>query len=243
MEAKPVKKLENTATLLLFAGTVLALIEQGAQSHQWEYSVLAGLFFTVGAFDYLLVLFANNRDPSKASPAVFPLVLLLLVMLILSPLLTVRNAIQYFKADHNVSYAVKKDTGIVRRVYGGDTEVVLADEYKDTPVTVIEKRALYGRSSMESVKLPAELKEICANAFQGCKRFTEVELPDGLEVIGKNAFAQCKSLRRVTIPASVTEIPKSAFNGCPKDMVIVGEPGSAAQIYAEKYFTFEALSP
>ena len=44
------------------------------------------------------------------------------------------------------------------------------------------------------------------------------------------------------IPPSVTEIPKNAFNGCPKDMAIVGEPGSAAQEYAERFFTFEALS-
>lgn len=243
MKADPIKKLESTAQLTLFAGIVLGVLEQSAQAHQWEYGILAGLCFTVAVFDYLLVTFLKNRDPAKASPAVFPLVLGLVVLLILAPFLTIKGAVQYSKAQDHVSYAVNRDTAIVRRVYGGESHVALADSYKDAPVTVIEKRALYARSSMETATLPAELKEIRANAFQACKGLRELVLPDGLERIGKSAFQGCKSLTRITIPPSVTEIPKSAFNGCPKDLVIVGEPGSAAQTYAEKYFTFEALSP
>ena len=243
MKADPVKKLENTAYLTLFAGILLGFWQWYAQSHQWEYIALAGLCWTVAVFDFLLITFMRNRDPSKANPMLFLMVVGMLVMLILGPFLTITNVVQYFKAQDNVSYRVKKDTAIVRRVYGSDEHVVLAGSYKDTPVTVIEKQALFGRKSMKSIELPAELKEIRNSAFHSCKGLTELELPDGLEVIGRSAFQGCKNLERIVIPPSVTKIPKSAFNGCSKTLVIVGEPGSAAQTYAEKYFSFEALSP
>ncbi len=243
MKADPIKKLENTAYLTLTAGIALGLWQWYAQKNQWEFIILAGLCWTVAVFDFLLITFMKNRDPSKASPAVFPLVVGMLAMLILGPFFTATSAIQYFKAQDNVSYAVKKDTAVVRRVYENDEHVVLADTYKDAPVTVIDRQALFGRKSMKSIRLPAGLKEIRSNAFQACRGLTELELPDGLEVIGKSAFQGCNNLQRVVIPPSVTEIPRSAFNGCPKTLVIAGEPGSAAQTYAEKYFTFEALSP
>lgn len=243
MKQDPLKRMETTATVTALAGVLIAFWQGIAQSHQGEWIILGGLCLTVAVFDNLLLLYARNRDPSRASPMVFPMVILMVVLLILFPLFTATNAIQYYKATDNVSYAVKKGAGVVRRVYGGDEAVTLADSYKDTPVTVIGKQALYARSSMKTVKLPAALKEIRDNAFRDCKGLTELRLPDTVEKIGKSAFQGCKSLERVVIPPSVTQIPKSAFKGCPKDMVIVGEPGSAAQDYAEKYYSFEALSP
>ena len=238
----PVKKMENTTYLTLVAGIVMGIMQLYAQSHQWEYMAVAGLCWTVAVFDFLLITMAKNRDPSKASPAVFPLVVFMLVMLILGPFLTVSGVVQYFKAEDNVSYAVKKDAAIVRRVYGGDETVVLADSYKDAPVTAIEKQACFGRKNMKTIVFPVQLREIRANAFQDCKGLTELELPDGLEEIERNAFLSCSNLSRIVIPASVKTIAKSAFNGCSKKLVIAGVPGSAAQTYAEKYFTFEALS-
>ena len=240
MKQDPLNRLENTAAITAVAGVIISFWQGIAQSRQGEWIILGGICLTVAVFDNLLLIFARNRDPSKAHPMVFPLVILMVVLLIIFPLFTATNAIQYYKATDNVSYAVKKGTGVVRRVYGGDAHVALADSYKDTPVTVIGKQALYARSSMKTVKFPAELKEIQASAFRDCKGLETLELPDTLEKLGKSAFQGCKNLARIVIPPSVTEIPKSAFNGCPKDMVIVGEPGSAAQEYAEKYFTFEA---
>ncbi len=241
MKQDPVKKLERTATFTAVAGLALAYWQGVAQSRQGELIILAGLCLTFGVLDTLLLLYLRNRDPDKANPMVFPLLILLLVMLVVFPLKTATSAVQYYKAVNNVSYAVKKDTGVVRRVYGGDAVVLLGDSYKDVPITVIDKNALGARTSMRRVVLPAELKEIRSGAFHYCKGLTELTLPDGLEVIGKNAFSMCSNLKRITIPASVRNIPKSAFNGCPKDLVIVGEEGSAAQYFAERYFTFEAL--
>lgn len=213
------------------------------QSHQAECLLLSGIAVFFACIDAIVYLRVSSPNPKTASPATLPLVLLAVVAMILVPLYTTSMAIRCWKAVDNVSYAVKKDTGVVRQVFGGDKEVELADTYKDAPVTVIEKAALAYRSSMEKVKFPAQLKEIRDSALTGCTGLTQVELPDGVEKIGNSAFSGCKNLKRVVIPASVKDIPKSAFNGCPKDMVVVGAPGSAAQDYGEKYFAFEPVSP
>ena len=197
MKQDPVKKLERTATVTTLAGLFLAYWQGVAQSRQGEWIILAGVCLTFGVFDTLLVLYQHTKDPSKASPLAFPLLIALLVMLILIPLKTATSAVQYYKATNNVSYAVKKDVGIVRRVYGDDAVVLLGDSYKDVPITVIDKNALGARTSMHRVVLPEELKEIRSGAFHFCKGLTELTLPDGLEVIGKNAFSTCTALVQV----------------------------------------------
>ena len=73
-------KLEQTGNLTIFAGLLLAYWQGVAQSRQGEFIILAGLCLTVGVFDQLVLLILRNKDPSKSSPSVFPLVITLLVM-------------------------------------------------------------------------------------------------------------------------------------------------------------------
>ena len=243
MKQDPYKRLENTATFTAFAGIILALWQEMAQSRQGEWIILAGLCLFFGVIDQLILLAHNLQDPSKANPFGFPLVVSLLVLLILIPLLTATTAVRYYKATDNVAYSIKRGVCTVVDSYGADDKLVLLDEYKGKPVTVIGKSALSYRKSAKEIILPAQLEKIENSAFLNCASLEELTLPDSVTSIGKNAFSGCKHLQRITIPASVTSIPRNAFKGCPKDLVIVGEPGSAAQTFAEKYFTFEALSP
>ena len=243
MQMDPKKKLENGKTLCLFSGLVLAVFSQSALTQQVWWTILGGLFLTVAVFDELVLLRLQNADPDKANPMLFPILLCLLVLLITIPFGTAASAVRYFKAEDNVSYAAKKETAVVNRVYGDDAVVVIKDSHKDKPVTVLKAGALYGRKAAEEVVLPAQLETISNGAFVGCAKLRELTLPDTVTKIGDNAFVNCKSLERITIPASVTKIPKSAFRGCPKTLVIVGEPGSAAQTFAEKHYQFEPLAP
>lgn len=61
--------------------------------------------------------------------------------------------------------------------------------------------------------LPAQLKEIEAQAFEGSS-CQVVIIPDGCTKIGSRAFANCKNLLYVEIPESVTEIAEDVFDGC-----------------------------
>ena len=237
-----IRKIKNTRNLDLICGIILVYLADSAKSHQLLWTILAGVFLFLAAFTEILFLRMKNSDTSKAHPLLILVVLAMAVLLILIPLLTATAVVRYNKAVNNVSYSVKNDTAIVRKVYGDARKVIIPDSYKDAPVTVIGSLALSMRN-VEEIRWPAQLREIGYGAFHFCKGLTELELPDGLEVLGSHAFTGCSNLHRITIPASVKTIPTNAFNGCPKDMVIVGEPDSAAQKYAEKYFTFEALTP
>lgn len=208
-----------------------------------------------------------RQKPPKpgASSLLLAVPIVLTIALLSLPFFGVRELVRYIRADNHVSYAVKDGTGVVRKVYGEDELVVLADSYRDTPVTQIAKKALYAKTAAKEIVLPAQLEkigeyafagctgitgltlpesvtEIGDDAFRGCTRLRELTLPEGVTRIGKTTFYTCVSLERITIPASVTEIAKNAFKNCPKELVIVGVPGSEAQRFAEENFTFEPLA-
>ena len=93
-------------------------------------------------------------------------------------------------------------------------------------------------SGVESVAIPASVREISANAFRCCRRLREVvfekrsmltrigesafegcgslakiDLPDGLAHIGNRCFYK-EGLEEVVLPASVRVVEASAFENC-----------------------------
>lgn len=80
---------------------------------------------------------------------------------------------------------------------------------------------------------------IGSRAFDSCTQLTGVVLPDGVRTIGAQAFRACTGLRQVLLPASVTQIAGDAFDGCPKNLIVYGAFGSAAEQFALAHnFTF-----
>ena len=67
-------------------------------------------------------------------------------------------------------------------------------------------------SEMTTIRLPAGLKTVEANAFEGLAA-QAVIIPSGCTSIGSEAFANCPNLLYVQIPASVTIIDNNAFSG------------------------------
>ena len=90
------------------------------------------------------------------------------------------------------------------------------------------------QSGLKVMKLPAGLKTIQQEAFQGSPAECFV-LPDGCVEIGERAFADCKELTLVKIPASVTTIADNAFEGGGAGLVIVTPKGSMAESFAQAH--------
>lgn len=67
----------------------------------------------------------------------------------------------------------------------------------------------------ESV-IPAGVKIIGAQAFNGCTELTSIVIPDGVTEIGTLAFLCCTGLTSIIIPDSVKKIGAYAFKACPK---------------------------
>lgn len=81
-------------------------------------------------------------------------------------------------------------------------------------VTEIGDFIFSDNTSLKSVVLPADLKEISYGMFRN-SRIESVVMPEGLTKIGGEAFHYCYKLTDVTIPESVTEIGYGAFDSCP----------------------------
>lgn len=75
--------------------------------------------------------------------------------------------------------------------------------------------SMFYSSSIESITLPASLKTIGTNAFNGCIKLKEVNLSDKskLTTIKAGAFSGCSSLKSIDLK-KVKEIGSQAFYGC-----------------------------
>jgi hypothetical protein len=107
-------------------------------------------------------------------------------------------------------------------------------------VTAIGSHA-FAESFLESLSIPASVKEINYGAFSGCRYLTEVMLPEGIEEIVFNAFENCTVLTSIKIPASVTKIDSSAFEGCAA-LARINIPAGVTQIRYDAFKGCASLS-
>ena len=63
--------------------------------------------------------------------------------------------------------------------------------------------------------IPAAIKAVSGELFEGCKNLESVTFEPGVESIGIFAFSRCGKLKTVNLPESVKSIAKNAFRGCP----------------------------
>lgn len=70
-------------------------------------------------------------------------------------------------------------------------------------------------SKIESVTVPASLREIRTDSFYNCEGLKSVTFAPGsrLETIGPRSFSNT-AIEKVVIPKGVTEIQKCAFKDC-----------------------------
>lgn len=71
--------------------------------------------------------------------------------------------------------------------------------------------------TLQTIKLPSNLKRIGHNAFRSCLGLYEVTIPSTVESIGNMAFFGCRYLENITLPESVKQIGKSAFGRAKAD--------------------------
>ena len=133
----------------------------------------------------------------------------------------------------------KEITSIVSYVFGVNSKVK-AIRLSDS-IEKLEDGAFSANDNVEIVVCGSGLKTIEESAFQNCTKLNTIVLNEGLESIDGLAFSGCKSLTEIEIPSSVTAIQAMAFFGQPKDFLIIGEAGSAAEQYAaDEGFQFRA---
>ena len=122
-----------------------------------------------------------------------------------------------------------KDNGVYYKINGTTVSVTAGDtKYSGTvtipetitnsgttyTVTSIASNCFYDCTSLEEVKLGANVTSIGYRAFYGCYNLTSINLNDKIKTLSEQAFSGCTSLKSVTLGANLTEMGSGVFNGC-----------------------------
>ena len=91
-----------------------------------------------------------------------------------------------------------------------------AIDLSDAEIEALPDEAFNGKIGLLEITLPAGLKAIGNNAFNGCFALrNEVTIPAGVETIGNDAFAGCKNAKfNPALPETLTAIGDYAFQNC-----------------------------
>ncbi|MBQ8294918.1 MAG: leucine-rich repeat protein [Clostridia bacterium] len=85
---------------------------------------------------------------------------------------------------------------------------------ENSSLNLLNSSVFQSCTALESIQLPAGLKQIGNATFNECYSLKEIRFPEGLEIIGANAFNNCDGLKEVVLPDSVTTVQSSAFSAC-----------------------------
>lgn len=79
----------------------------------------------------------------------------------------------------------------------------------------LDQSCFEGCSSLKSISIPKEVKDISVNALKGCSTLTEIDLENNTKykTVTSGTFSDCSNVVTIRLPA-VTKIDKNAFNGC-----------------------------
>lgn len=71
-----------------------------------------------------------------------------------------------------------------------------------------------GKTTLETISLPAAVEVIPESAFEDCSSLTSITIPESLRLIGRRAFAYCGALGSITLPFGLQSIEEGAFRSC-----------------------------
>lgn len=115
-------------------------------------------------------------------------------------------------------------------VFGGNFS--LTDVKFEEDLTKIADSIFLNCKSLENITIPHSVKTIETLALSGTN-IKNLDIPQGVETIGDEVFSNCNNLESITIPKSVKKIGDNLFYKCKNKVVIYGEKGSYAEIYAK----------
>ena len=111
-----------------------------------------------------------------------------------------------------------------------------AIDLSDAEIEALPDEAFNGKIGLLEIALPAGLKAIGNNAFNGCFALrNEVTIPAGVETIGNDAFAGCRNAKfNPALPETLTAIGDYAFQNC-ANLYAVTLPASLQTIGAHAF--------
>lgn len=122
------------------------------------------------------------------------------------------------KTTDGFVYAVRSEDVVLLKYFGNASELVIADTYKEKPVTYIYHRACAENDDITKLTVGNNVTEIGNYAFSRCDNLVEVILSDSVKGVAYGGFEDCENLVKLTIGANVQNMHygSAAFSGCEK---------------------------
>ncbi len=87
--------------------------------------------------------------------------------------------------------------------------------------SLVYSDAFYKCTSVEEIRLPAEVTSIGSRAFKDCNSLRRIVIPEGVTNIGEYAFSGCMMLSSIVIPENVVSIEHYAFQLCKRLIEVI----------------------
>lgn len=84
----------------------------------------------------------------------------------------------------------------------------------EIPEGCVELSGFNGCESLKHIPIPRSVKKLGDNAFSECKQFESFIVPEGIEELGNRIFENCTNLKEIILPSSLKRIGSYTFKGC-----------------------------
>ena len=123
---------------------------------------------------------------------------------------------------NNITNLIIKEgvTHIGKKAFSTFSSLISVSFEHGSQLTSIGDYAFYN-CKFESIKIPASVTSIGANAFKNCTGLTSVTIPISVTSIGASAFNHCDNLEFLSLGSGVTTISDGAFSSCGRLTTIV----------------------
>ena len=118
--------------------------------------------------------------------------------------------LKYPGGKSNTEFVVEKEVSVIQDEAFSDSRnlIKIIIENDDCEIGI---GAFYACKSLETVKLPGNLKIIPSNAFFNCMSLKEISIPKSVELIEEGAFEACTSLKKINYNGSSEDWNKINF--------------------------------
>lgn len=118
----------------------------------------------------------------------------------------------YFKTPKTLKHVrITTNCYVDSNTFQGNKYLEVVEFLGTSTTTSLGYNAFYECSSLKTVVLPVNLKEIGSTAFYNCSSLENIIIPSNVKTIDDNAFMGCTSLHEITIPSSVTTLGGYVF--------------------------------
>ena len=124
------------------------------------------------------------------------------------------SALVIYDGDFGFEVNASKGEAKLVRYNGNGGAVTLPESFRDYPVTVIDRNAFSGNTSVTELVFSSTNTTVEEYAFMNCTSLESVTIPENVVTFGDRVFSGCTSLKTVKMYSDIVSMPTNMFSGC-----------------------------